>query len=69
MTEEFYCPECETFRAVVREVIVAPTCLDLVRYAFEELRCSACGLLVVTLRTVRHLAVVEGFRRGECSRA
>ena len=66
---EVYCPECGGFRPVVREPIMPATCIDLEGYRLEEMRCSACGLLVVTLRTVRDLAVVEGFRRGERSRA
>jgi len=67
--EEIYCPECGGFRAVGREPIMPATCIDLEGYRVEELRCSECGLLVVTLRTVRDRAVVEGFRRGERARA
>jgi len=69
---EIYCPGCEAFRPLVREALLPASCVDLVEGKVGDLVCGACHLVIATLRTVRTVrepGVVEGFRRGERSRA
>ena len=69
---EIYCPECQSFQDLVEEPLVPASCVDLVEGKVGDLLCGACHLVIATLRTVRTVrepGVVEGFRRGERSRA